>query len=466
MPKKFLSVLVLIFTATIVNGAARKSSVEQEIYPAQENYTEQENSTEKQSCFLSWLNWKTATGDWNGYRTQLENKGVTISSNFTTDLGGNPVGGLKKSASYAGFLDVAIALDFEKLVSFKGLALTISNYLASGKNLSNDIGNFFGVQEIYTPGNYFFGELDLSLALLNDQLVLEAGRLFAGDVFMTSELWQYYVSGGVNMNLNSVGSNIFFPEFNIAAWAARISYQPNKHWQLIGGIYNADTKVTDNNKHGLYFSFDMDNGYLALGQISYKNHQSREENGLPGKATFGGYYQSSKFPELTNANENHRGNYGLYFIFDQMLFRGDWPEFEGPQHLSSKATYADKAKHPYHQQTVVPKDRPKGLTLWGGAYLAPRESINTQIYQLAAGLLYQGLFPSRDLDVTAFEIILGKFSDRLAGQGTETVLELNHRVQLGPWLYITPDIQYVIKPNGQSNIPDALVLGVEASVNF
>ena len=460
MYQNFLSALFLIFAATIVDGAARKSSVEQE------NYTEQENSAEEKTCFCSWLDWKTATGDWNGFRNTLENKGVTISSNFTTDLGGNPVGGLKKSAAYSGFLDLSIALDFEKLISLKGLALTISNYLASGKNLSNDIGNLFGVQEIYAPGNYFFGELDLSLSLLNDRLVLEAGRLFAGDVFMTNELWQYYVSGGVNMNLNSIGSNIFFPEFNIAAWAVRISYQPNKNWQLVGGIYNADPKAKDTNKHGLYFSFDMDKGYLALGQISYKHHQNREDNGLPGSAAFGSYYESSKFPELADATQSQRGNYGLYFVFDQMLFRGDWPNFEGPQHLSSKATYSDKVKHPYRKQTVVSKDRPKGLTLWGGAYLAPRESINTQTYQLAGGLLYQGLFPGRARDVTAFGIILGKFSDKLAGQGTETVLELNHRLQVGPWLYITPDIQYVIKPNGRSNIPDALVLGVEASVNF
>ncbi len=454
MYQRFLVALFLIFAITIVDGAARKSSVEQE------------NSTEKQSCFCSWFNWQTATGDWNGFRNTLENKGVTISANYTTDINGNPTGGLKKSAAYAGFLDVSIALDFEKMFSLKGLALTIGNYLASGKNLSNDIGNFFLVQEIYAPGNYFFGELDLSLSLFNDKLVLEAGRLFAGDVFVTNELWQYYVNGGINDNLNSIGTNIFFPAFNIAAWAVRISYQPNKHWQLIGGIYDANPKVEDINKHGLYFSFDMDKGCLALGQITYKHHQSKEENGLPGSATFGSYYESSKFPELADATKSHRGNYGLYFIFDQMLLSGDWPDFEGPQHLSSKATYADKAKHPYHRQTVVSKDRPAGLTLWGGAYFAPRESINTQIYQLAGGLLYQGFFPSRAHDVTAFGVILGKFSDQLAGQGTETVLELNHRLQVGPWFYITPDIQYIIKPNGQSNISDALVLGLEISANF
>jgi porin len=46
------------------------------------------------------------------------------------------------------------------------------------------------------------------------------------------------------------------------------------------------------------------------------------------------------------------------------------------------------------------------------------------------------------------------------------ILELNHRFQLGTWCYVTPDIQYIINPNGQSDINDALVLGFEASFDF
>ena len=112
------------------------------------------------------------------------------------------------------------------------------------------------------------------------------------------------------------------------------------------------------------------------------------------------------------------------------------------------------------------KDHPQGLSVWGAAYLAPQEDINTQHYQLAGGLVYQGLFPSRNRDVTAFCVIQGRFSDKLEGQSAETVVELNHRFQVGPWFYITPDVQYVIKPNGYSNIQNAWVCGVEMSVNF
>ncbi|MDD5155511.1 MAG: carbohydrate porin [Candidatus Omnitrophica bacterium] len=397
-------------------------------------------------------------------RSSLADKGVTLSANFTTDIAGNPSGGSRQGATYAGFLQVAAALDFEKLVSLEGWALTLSNYVASGRNLSNEIGNFYGVQEIYAPGDYYSGELDLSLTLAEERVVLEFGRLFAGDVFATSPLWQYYVSA-INSNIISMSGNVFFPHFQVAAWGARATYEPDKQWQFVAGVYDANPKIKDPGRHGLDFSFNTDHDCLAVGQLTYKHDQGKE-GGLPGSATFGGYYESSKFSYLADPTRTRRGNYGLYFIIDQMIYRGDWPEFTGPAHLSSQAGYSERVKYPYYPRITAAADRPKGLTAWWSTYLAPQEKINAQTYQLAAGLVYQGLVPNRDRDVTAFCVIYGNFSDDLAGQDAETVLELNHRFQVSPWCYITPDIQYVFNPDGRHNIDNALVLGAEASFSF
>ena len=46
------------------------------------------------------------------------------------------------------------------------------------------------------------------------------------------------------------------------------------------------------------------------------------------------------------------------------------------------------------------------------------------------------------------------------------MLELNYRVQLTPWLYLTPDFQYDVHPNGSTHIGDAAVLAGELSVTF
>lgn len=425
-----------------------------------------EDKSEHTSPIASWMAQDTATGNWGGGRDTLNNAGVTVSSNYTTDVGGNPVGGISKTTTYAGALYLAAALDLEKLASIKGLNFKISNYLFSGRNLSNAIGNSYWVQEVYAKGNYYLGELDLSQSLFKDTFVLEAGRLFAGDVFGVSPFSQYFLTSGINGRLGAIPSDVFFPHYQVAAWGVRATYQPYKNWDFIAGVYNADSSVAEPSKHGADLSFNLDEGCLLVGQLTYKHGHDKESGRLPGSASFGGYYESSKFQDLSDPAKTRRGNYGFYLMADQMIYKGEWPEYEGPSHLRSGAMLAERIRQPYHQQTTMPLDRPTGLSVWGGAVLAPQSHINTQTYELVPGLAYQGLPPNRNRDVTAFCFVLGHFSRELAGQSDEYILELNHRFQLGPWCYITPDIQYVINPNGQGNINDALVPGIEVSLDF
>jgi len=406
------------------------------------------------------------TGNWYGLRNQLKDDGITISSYYCTDIGGNPIGGLKKRTIYTGFLDVGVAFDFEKIASCDGLALTVSNHLISGNYLSSAVGNFFSVQEIYASGNYFLGELDLSLSLLEETLTLEAGRLFAGSTFATCELFLYYVNAGINNYPLAMYFNTLFPSFNIAAWAARTTYEPNANWSFVAAMYNADPRVRKLDNHGAYFSFVMNDGYLAITQLSYEHGQERDDGGLPGSTTFGGYYQSSEFQDLGNPTKRWDGNYGFYLLFDQMIWEGEWPQYKGPHHMRAGTRKAERVKQPYVLHTVAAADRPEGLTVWALAYLAPPEHINIMTYQFSGGLLFQGLPYQRDYDVTALGVILGKFSNKLEDQNMEIVLELNHRFQISEWLYFTPDVQFVINPNGRDDINNALVLGIEASVNF
>lgn len=419
------------------------------------------------SQLRSWLNWQTATGNWGGTRDALQEKGFTVTSNFTTDLAANPSGGERNGSKYAGSLSAGVAFDFEKLVDIKGFSLNASGVWASGRSLSEkDIGNLFAVQEVWEPGSVYLGQLSLAHSVFNDALVLEAGRLFAGDVFAASPLFGYYVSGGINGNLNSIPVNIFFPASPVAAWAARATCQPAKEWQFIAGIYNSDPGVADPDKHGLDFSLNTSKGALAISQVTYQHHQDREMSGLPGSISLGAYYESNRFSDLNDPSEQSRGNYGGYLIIDQMVYRGSWPEYSGPPHVRSGASSAERAKHPYQSHTAAGVDRPYGLTAWGGLYVAPKESINAQVLQIAGGLVCHGLIPGRDLDTTSIGVVSGQFSSQLKGQGAETVVEFNHRFQAGPWFYVTPGIQYIFHPNGFGDIDNALALVLETSINF
>jgi porin len=427
----------------------------------------QPSMADQGSRFAAWLREQTATGNWGGIRSRLEDDGITVSLTYTADFAGNVSGGQTRGSTYAGFASTGLAVDAERLLGLAGTSLTANGSWNSGRSLSaDDIGNVLGVQEAFGEGVLYLGQVTLSQSLFDDTVTLQAGRLIAGDVFATSPLWDYYVNGGIDDNLGSISANIFFPGIQAATWAVRAFYQPTKEWGFIAGAYNADPTVAEPGKHGTDFSLDTSKGQLAIAQVTYQHHQSRDDGGLSGSVALGGYFESSRFAVLDNPTQTQRGNYGAYFYVDQMLYRGDWLEYVGLEHLRGGATYAARAKHPYIKQAAIAKDRPQGPSIWAAVYGAPQPRINPQPLQVAGGLLYHGLVGGRDRDVTAVGVISAIFSDQLQGQGAETVLEANHRFQIGPWLYVTPDFQYVIHPNGSRSMGNAAVFGVEVSLTL
>jgi porin len=165
--------------------------------------------------------------------------------------------------------------------------------------------------------------------------------------------------------------------------------------------------------------------------------------GLPGHYWFGAYYSPWQYAQFGNT-EKATNSYGFYWHADQMVFQ------ESPGSA-------------------------QGLTLWSAFVLSPQQNIAKLPFQAEGGLVYQGLIPTRDKDMTTFGVVYGQFSDdyaaatEAAGGGSpdyELVFEWGYKVQLSKFLFVQPNIQYVINPGGAYNIPNALVLGAQCGVTF
>jgi porin len=108
----------------------------------------------------------------------------------------------------------------------------------------------------------------------------------------------------------------------------------------------------------------------------------------------------------------------------------------------------------------------KGLTAWGEVAISPKPSVSSIPYFLGGGLSYQGLISNRGKDIASLGAIYGSFSGYIPQTSGEAVVEANYLITLTPWLSITPDLQYVIKPGGSSTFRDAVVLGAQLAVTF
>jgi porin len=123
------------------------------------------------------------------------------------------------------------------------------------------------------------------------------------------------------------------------------------------------------------------------------------------------------------------------------------------------------------------------IALAGFVHNDPNNSVYAEQYFV--GALDQGFWKTRPLDtiglLASYNTVSGRlgkvegveqelnlpYSNGATGiQTHETIFEANYNVHVVPGLTFQPDLQYVVRPNGQGNIANALVLGFRLHVTL
>ncbi len=395
-------------------------------------------------------------GDWFGFRTNLEDHGITPTLTFVTDLAGNPVGGKSQGFTEADNLGLDLLFDLHKLIGLEGGSFLVSMSQRSGSSLSAErVGNVFTIQQVYGGQTFHLINVAYKQKFLDDRVETSIGRIGAGDDFLVSAYNYLFMQNGfcgnpVGIFFNSPGMSAY-PN---ATWGARIKVKPTQRTYLMGGIYNGDPSIRDIDHNGADMS--MNGPVFVIGEAGY------QLNGLPGDShrlgnyKVGFWYDNSEFTDYNSVGfaqpaGTKRGNWGLYTLFDQVLFPFGEPGSN------------------------------RGFGIFGSFLVSPNESVSQMPYFFTAGVASRGIFEARPIDVAGFGIVYGSFSSDLSDaqqreqqldptvgvQDYETVLEWTYRFNLRKGaLFIQPDIQYVINPGGTGQINDALVLGCQIGFNF
>jgi len=405
-------------------------------------------------------------GDWYGLRTRLEDQGIIPSLTFQSNLAGNPVGGKRRGFTEADNLGLNVNADLDKLYGLQGGAFHFSTSQRSGANLSAiDVGNTFTTQQVYGRETWQVINVEYLQKFLANRVELRIGRIAAGDVFVVSPYDYLFMQNAIDGN--PVG--IFFnapgmSAYPNATWGAELKVQTTERTYLRGGVYNGDLAHTHEiHHHGLDWS--MRGPVFLIGEAVYQRNQLKDDKGLVGNYKLGFWFDGHSYqdfgtkvlgaaaPGLGIASTVRHGNYGFYGLFDQVLIRFGSPE----------------------EKTL------RGIGVTACVQAAPEQERSTMPFFCEAGILVRGIFPQRPIDVAGFGIIYGHFSSDLRSaqrlaqrldssvgvQQEETVLEWNYTFRFRNGAYfIEPDIQYIIRPGGTGNIPNALVVGAQIGVNF
>ncbi len=419
------------------------------------------------------------TGDWRGLRSKLSDEGLTATLDYIGEALGNVTGGFRPGAIYEDLFTATVELDLEKLLAWKGTLFHASAFQIDGRGLSqNDLHDIFTPSEIEARRTTRLDTLWLQQSLLDDRLSIRAGELAADDEFIISETAAQFINSCFGWppfmaaNLPSGG-----PAYPLATTAARVEADLTKQLAVRSALFAGDPagqpsavdpQIRDLNGT----AFSTSGGALAILEAQYAINQEKESGGLPRSYKLGGWYHSGSFADErldatggslaspgAGAALRHHGNYGLYAVIDQMIWRAPGTEDEGVSVFLRV----------------------------GGEPLADR---NLLTFYLDTGIADKGMLPGREDDVAGLAFAYGAIGSDAAAldrdrrafipgypvRDYEAVAELTYRAQLTPWWTLQPDLQYIIHPGG--NIPspfapaatkpvkNALVLGLRTTLKF
>jgi porin len=390
-----------------------------------------------ESWMERWAAQPQLTGNWFGARDGLASWGISPFIRYGTDVLASVAGGQQRGKAYAGQLTVEVSVDMEKLAGFRELTFDVSGAWNSGTNLSDDIGNVLTVAQAFSGREVQLANLYLQQSLLDGRLDLKGGRFSTGADFLTSPLDMSFVNAVLNPIVVAIQSNVpSVTDDPNTTWGGRVVARPAAGLSLSAGAFYSDLALDPLTANGTEFGISGSAGYFAVGEVAYRLNSEKGDSGLPGRYRVGGYHDSNQYASLTNAARRQRGNYGVYVLGEQMVYREGEPGND------------------------------QGLFVFGGFIYAPQERINPLPWFASAAAGYRGLVPGRDKDTAAFALYYGGFSRDLPRQTYELVLEWTYAIALSRWLTVQPDVQYVINPGGRSSVGNAVVVGAQLAVEF
>lgn len=423
------------------------------------------------------------TGDWGGARTSLSEAGVDIGLEYIGEAMHVSSGGLKTGTTYEGRVELSFDFDFGKLMNWEGGTAHISIFNINNSNNRN-VADYVG--SLSDPSNIdALRTTRLFTAWVQQDFAagsFRIGQLAADDEFLTSDTAGGLINGTFGwaniMSANLPSGGAAYP---LATPGARLQWNPAGNVALLLGVFAGDPAGKDCyendpdanpqacNRHGLEFS--MSGGTFWIGEAQYLVNQEKDAADLPGVYKLGAWYLNASFADMqygldaagqivSLANPDaesplmHDGNYGVYGVIDQMVWRG-----------------ADASASVFLRGGFSPDNR--NLVSW----------------YVDGGVGITGLIPGRSEDVLTVGIAYTHISDDVSDldrailatdgppypiRSEETVYQLNYIAQITPWWTLQPNVQYIARPAG--GVPDennpgqrignAWVVGLRTTIAF
>ena len=423
-------------------------------------------------------------GDMGGLRTWLGKYGLTLTLTENAEILGNVSGGAKQGFEENGLTTATLQLDTQKAFGWNGGTFNVSGLHIWGGDLSTS--------NLYTLQFASNIEAEPSLRLwelwyqqkFGDKVDIKFGEQSIDQEFMLSSNAGYFLNAVMGWpELPTENMPAGGPVYPFAGLGVRLHAQLSDNLNLLAGLFNGSPAPLNaenpQSANASGVSFPLNTGVLAIAELQFSyaaadpNAKPKPGDPLPGTYKIGVWYNSEAFddqqydsaavplasPASNGIPATHRGNYAIYGVVDQMVWR-------------------DGADAGHNLNFFV---RPTFTTL---------QDRNLISFSVDSGLTLLEPFSGRAKDAFALGIGVARVSNGASGydmqmnlyqpsvytpvRSTETFLEATYQYQATAWMQIQPDVQYVFNPGAgiadpsdpTQKIKNELVIGLRTNITF
>jgi porin len=352
-------------------------------------------------------------------RDRIAARGIVFEALATSDVSGHVASGGRTSSAARYLLDLGITLDGERLLGLRGTSFGMLLVQQGGESGSRETGDAQIFSNIDADGRTQIAEAWWEQRLLGDRVRTKVGKVDANGEFAYPEHGLDFIGSSMGFSPTILGLPTYpDPAFSVNAFAS-----PDPRIGFGAGVY--DGSGLDGVRTGSRGpSTVFDGRHFVIGQVD--GHWGATPPGArPGTLSLGGWAHTDA-PRIDDERSRATTG-GLYLVLDQVLWRPAGAESAHGgigsflQYGHADGRFSDFVDHVGG-----------GLTWHGPEWLA--EDV------IGLGLSWVRLTGE---DAADFE---GR---------TELVVETFYRFEVGPWLVVKPDVQYIHQPSGRDE--DVLV---------
>ena len=387
---------------------------------------------------------ETLSNGFGGLTDTLADSGIELGLSWTNIYQVNAKGGTstnQRQGRHTGSYDLEIGMDLQKMLGIEGASMLVHSEGSWSRMTIDDtsIGSVFGVNADGAGRRAMdVTEVWYEQAMFEETLRLRFGKLdfgggfecrgcpvsFDGSAYANDETAQFLNNALVN------NPTIPMPDVGLGAV---LYWNPIEWWYASIGAADAQA---DGRETGFRTTFGGEDYFFVAAETGVAPVLDNGNGPMPGAYRIG-VWNDSQDKERFSDGVVEKDDVGFYISADQMVYK----ENEG-------------------------EEDSQGLGLFTRYGMADKK-VNDITDFFSLGMQYQGLIEGRDDDVLGIGYAKGIFSTEAGYAAThESVFEVYYNAPIAPWISLSPSVQFVDNPGGDSTVDDAVVVGLRAQGAF